>query len=55
MFQLYVGAGFEKTSKNWKKALLLTKNQVLVYSGYIPILPYFNCSRGFTFSAYQRL
>jgi len=31
--------------------LASTKNSILLYSGYIPILPYFSCSAGFTWSA----
>gem|GEM_PF-1795077 len=34
--------------------LTQTKNQILLYSGYVPILPYFSCSAGFTFSAQEK-
>ena len=54
IFQKYVGAGYEKTSKLWSKALKATKNQYLLYDDYIPILPYFSCSPGFTLSAAQK-
>ena len=54
IFQKYVGAWFEETSKLWPKALNLTKNKVLTYNWYIPILPYFSCSKWFTFSAKQK-
>ncbi len=54
IFQKYVGAGFEATSKKWAKALDFIKNKVLLYNWYIPILPYFSCSAGFTFSAKQK-
>lgn len=51
MFQKYVGAGREKTSKTSASALSAIKNTVVLYSGYVPILPYFSCSAGFTWSA----
>ena len=54
IFQKYVGAGYERTSKLWSKALAQTKNKYLLYDNYIPILPYFSCSPGFTFSAKQK-
>ena len=54
IFQKYVGAWFEKTSKVWWKALQQTKNEVILYNGYVPILPYFSCSKWFTFSARQK-
>ncbi len=54
IFQKYVWAWFEKTSKLWKKVLDLTKNKIITYNWYIPILPYFSCSKWFTFSAYQK-
>ena len=51
MFQKYVGAGWESTSKTSALALSAIQNQVVLYSGYLPILPYFSCSAGFTRSA----
>lgn len=51
MFQKYVGAGREKTSKTASKALDAIKTTVVLYSGYVPILPYFSCSAGFTWTA----
>ena len=51
MFQKYVGAWREKTSKTSPQALALIQNSVVLYSGYVPILPYFSCSAGFTWSA----
>jgi len=45
IFQKYVGAGFEATSKLWPKALNAVSHQLVVYNGYIPILPYFSCSK----------
>jgi peptidoglycan hydrolase-like amidase len=51
MFQKYVGAGREKTSKTSASALAAIKNTVVLYNGYVPILPYFSCSAGFTWSA----
>jgi SpoIID/LytB domain protein len=53
-FQKYVGAGAEKVFKRRKKALQTTKNQILIYSGYVPILPYFSCSVGFTRTAKEK-
>jgi hypothetical protein len=54
IFQKYVGAGYEKTSKLWSKVLIDMKNQYILYDNYIPILPYFSCSPGWTFSAKQK-
>ena len=54
IFQKYVWAGFEATSKLWPKALSAISHQLVVYNGYIPILPYFSCSKWFTFSAKQK-
>jgi len=54
VFQKYVWAWYEKTSKRWSKILKETKNTYLVYENYIPILPYFSCSKWFTFSAKQK-
>jgi peptidoglycan hydrolase-like amidase len=51
MFQKYVWAGREKTSKSSAKALDMIKKSVLLYSWYVPILPYFSCSAWFTRSA----
>jgi peptidoglycan hydrolase-like amidase len=34
--------------------LSLTKDEFILYDNYIPILPYFSCSVGFTFSAKQK-
>jgi hypothetical protein len=30
------------------------KNTVVLYDGYVPILPYFSCSAGFTWSAKEK-
>jgi len=54
IFQKYVGAWFKKTSKTWPKALEQTWNWLAIYNGYVPILPYFNCSAWFTFSAEEK-
>jgi len=51
MFQKYVWAWWEKTSKMSSIALNAIKNTVILYSGYVPILPYFSCSAWFTWSA----
>ena len=53
-FQKYVWAGLEKTLKKRYQALEATKNQIVMYNGYLPILPYFNCSPGFTLSAEEK-
>lgn len=53
-FQKYVGAGAEKTLKKRSQALEATKNQVVLYQSYLPILPYFNCSAGFTISGKEK-
>ena len=53
-FQKYVWAWLEKTLTKRYKALESTKNQVVMYNWYLPILPYFNCSPGFTLSAEEK-
>ena len=53
-FQKYVWAGLEKTLTKWYQALEATKNEIVMYNGYLPILPYFNCSAGFTLSAEEK-
>lgn len=54
MFQKYVGAWREKTSKMSANLLATIKNTVVMYDGYVPILPYFSCSAGFTRSAQEK-
>ena len=53
-FQKYVWAGLEKTLKKWYQALNATKDQIVMYDNYLPILPYFNCSPWFTLSAEEK-
>ena len=53
-FQKYVWAGLEKTVTKRYQALNTTKNQIVMYENYLPILPYFNCSPGFTLSAEEK-
>ena len=53
-FQKYVWAWLEKTLTKRYRALEATKNQVVMYNWYLPILPYFNCSPGFTLSADEK-
>ena len=53
-FQKYVWAGLEKTLTKRYQALNATNNKIVVYNGYLPILPYFNCSAGFTLSAEEK-
>lgn len=54
MFQKYVGAWREMTSKMSASLLADIKNTVVLYNWYIPILPYFSCSAGFTWSAQEK-
>jgi len=54
LFQKYVGAGLEKTLKKRYQALEATKDQVAIYDGYVPILPYFHCSVGVTLDAQSK-
>lgn len=54
IFQKYVGAWYEKTSKLWIKVVKAMKDKYLSYKNYVPILPYFSCSKGFTISAKQK-
>lgn len=51
MFQKYVWAGVEKTLKTVPSLVDAQKDEIIVYDTYLPILPYFNCSPGFTRSA----
>lgn len=48
IFQKYLWAWFEQYGKKWQQALEETKNEIVVYEDYLPILPYFHCSAGFT-------
>ena len=50
-FQKYVWAWLEKTLTKRYQALDATKNQIVMYDNYLPILPYFSCSAWFTLSA----
>lgn len=54
IFQKYVWAGLEKTLTKRYKALETTKNKIVIYDNYIPILPYFSCSAWFTLSAEEK-
>lgn len=51
MFQKYVWAWLEKTLEIVPKLVDQQKNEIVMYDNYVPILPYFNCSAGFTWSA----
>lgn len=53
-FQKYVWAWLEKTLTKWYKALEETKDKVVMYNWYLPILPYFSCSAWFTLSAQEK-
>lgn len=54
IFQKYVWAWYEKTSKNWSKVVKFLEDKYLFYNDYIPILPYFSCSPWFSYSAKQK-
>lgn len=54
MFQKYAGAGVEKTLTKWYQALEETENEIILYNGEMPILPYFSCSPSFTLSAQEK-
>lgn len=53
-FQKYVWAWLEKTLSNWDRALAATEDEVVMYDGYLPILPYFSCSVWFTKTAEEK-
>jgi len=53
-FQKYVGAGLEKTLTKVYTQFEFTKNKLVSYKGNLPILPYFNCSAGFTRSGKEK-
>ena len=53
-FQKYVWAWLEQTLTKWYQALEATKNQIVMYEWYLPILPYFSCSAWFTLSAQEK-
>lgn len=54
IFQKYVGAWWESTSKLSTDLLSEISDYVILYDGYVPILPYFSCSAGFTWSAKEK-
>jgi peptidoglycan hydrolase-like amidase len=54
IFQKYVWAWLEQTLNKRYKALKSTENKIVMYDGYIPILPYFSCSAWFTYSASEK-
>lgn len=54
MFQKYVGEGAEKTLIKWYQAIEETKNLMVMYEWFLPILPYFSCSAGWTLSAEEK-
>lgn len=54
IFQKYVWSWNERTVKRWFTALNLTRDQIILYDGYIPILPYFNCSAWFTWTGKEK-
>ena len=53
-FQKYVWAWLENTITKRYTALNETKNLIVMYDNYLPILPYFSCSAGFTLSANEK-
>jgi hypothetical protein len=50
IFQKYVGAAREDYGILRQKALQATDDEFVTYRGYLPILPYYHCSAGFTWS-----
>lgn len=54
MFQKYVWAWREKTSKMSANILSSIQKKVIMYADYVPILPYFSCSAWFTWSAKEK-
>ncbi len=54
MFQKYAWAWWERTSKMSSSLLADIQDKVVMYDGYVPILPYFSCSAGFTWSAKEK-
>lgn len=54
MFQKYVWAWREKTSKLSATLLSDIKDTLVMYDDYVPILPYFSCSAWFTRSAREK-
>ncbi|MBQ7074467.1 hypothetical protein IJM86_05490 [bacterium] len=44
----------EKTLTKWYQALEETENEIILYNGEMPILPYFSCSPSFTLSALEK-
>ena len=53
-FQKYVGAGLDDTLEKRLPAVQETQNLFISYNTILPILPYFNCSPGYTLSAKQQ-
>ena len=54
LFQKYVGAGIEQMTPKWQAAVQDTKDELVVYDNFLPILPYFHCSAGFIRSGKER-
>lgn len=54
IFQKYVWAWAEITLQKRPKAIVATKNLLITFDWYVPILPYFNCSPWFTYSAKEK-
>ena len=54
LFQKYVWAWLEKTLKKRYQALAATQNELIVYKDHVPMLPYFHCSAGFTWTAQEK-
>ena len=53
-FQKYVWAWLEQTLTKRYQALEETKDKIVTYNWYLPILPYFSCSAWFTLSAEEK-
>ena len=43
-----------QTLTKWYQALNATKNEIIMYDNFLPILPYFSCSAWFTLSGKEK-
>ena len=54
IFQKYVGAAREDYGHLRQEVVQKTQDEFITYRGYLPILPYFHCSAGFTRSGLEK-
>ncbi len=54
IFQKYLWAWRESYGQRRMDALRETDDEIITYDGYLPILPYFHCSAGYTRSGQER-